>query len=160
MQTCVLTVSTSVARRQREDEAGPLLAELAEAAGLAVEAMEVIPDDAALIQDRLHHYVDDGYAVVLTTGGTGPAPDDLTPEATRVVIERPAPGLAEAIRAAALARTPLGALDRGVAGIAGRTLIINFPGDAQAVRDTFPAVAPTLQHAVRMLRPTDARDGG
>ena len=81
MQTCVLTVSTSVARRQREDEAGPLLAELAEAAGLAVEAMEAIPDDAALIQDRLHHYVDDGYAVVLTTGGTGPAPDDLTPEA-------------------------------------------------------------------------------
>ena len=152
MRTCVLTVSTSVSRRQSEDASGPLLAELAEGAGADVAAMEVVPDDFALIEDRLHHYVDDGFALVLTTGGTGFTPDDITPEATRAVIEREAPGIAEAMRAESTRHTPMGILSRGVSGIAHRTLIVNFPGNPKAIRELFPVVAPVLAHAVGTLR--------
>ena len=152
MRTAVLTVSTSVSRREAEDRSGPLLAELAEAAGADVQVMEVVPDDFSLIEDRLHHFVDDGLSLVFTTGGTGFTPDDITPEATKAVIERDAPGLAEAMRAEALRRTPTGILSRGAAGIAGRTLIVNFPGSPNAVRELFPVIAPTLRHAVDTLR--------
>jgi molybdenum cofactor synthesis domain-containing protein len=155
VRTCVLTVSTSVSRRTSEDESGPLLAELAEAAGADVAAMEVVPDDFSLIEDRLHHFVEDDFALIFTTGGTGFTPDDVTPEATRAVIEREAPGIAEAMRAESARHTPMGILSRGVAGIAHRTLIVNFPGNPRAVRELFPVVAPVLQHAVRTLR----RDG-
>ena len=151
MRTAVLTISTTVSRREAEDESGPLLAELAENAGADVEAMEVVPDDYALIEDRLHHFVDDGMALVFTTGGTGFTPDDITPEATRAVIERDAPGIAEAMRAESLRKTPMGMLSRGVAGIAGRTLIVNFPGSPKAVRELFPVIAPTLRHVVDTL---------
>ena len=151
MRTAVLTVSTRVSRREAEDSSGPLLAELAEAAGADVELMEVVPDDYGLIEDRLHHFVDAGLSLVFTTGGTGFTPDDITPEATRAVIERDAPGLAEAMRAEALRRTPMGILSRGVSGIAGRTLIVNFPGSPKAVRELFPVIAPTLRHVVDTL---------
>ena len=90
MRTVVLTVSTSVSRREAEDASGPLLAHLADDAGAEIVAMEVVPDDFALIEDRLHHYVDDGVSFIFTTGGTGLTPDDVTPEATRAVIEREA----------------------------------------------------------------------
>jgi molybdopterin adenylyltransferase len=156
VRTCVLTVSTSVSRRQSEDESGPLLAHLAEEAGADVEAMEVVPDDFSLIEDRLHHYVDDGFALIFTTGGTGFTPDDITPEATRAVIERDAPGIAEAMRAESARHTPMGILSRGVSGIAHRTLIVNFPGSPNAIRELFPVIAPVLPHAVRTLQ----RDGG
>jgi molybdopterin adenylyltransferase len=159
MQTCVLTVSTTVSRREREDESGPLLAQLAEEAGLDVDAMEVVPDDLELIEDRLHHYADDDFALILTTGGTGFTPDDITPEATRAVIDREAPGLAEAMRAESRRHTPMADLSRGITGIAGRTLIINFPGSPKAVRETFPIIAPVLEHAVRTLQRTDGRQG-
>ncbi len=152
MRTAVLTISTRVSRRETDDASGPLLAELAEEAGADVEAMEVVPDDYSLIEDRLHHFVDAEMALVFTTGGTGFTPDDITPEATRAVIERDAPGLAEAMRAEALRRTPTGILSRGVSGIAGRTLIVNFPGSPNAVRELFPVIAPTLRHAVTTLR--------
>jgi molybdenum cofactor synthesis domain-containing protein len=152
MRTCVLTISTSVSRRASEDESGPLLAHLAEEAGADVEAMEVVPDDYGLIEDRLHHYVDDTFALILTTGGTGFTPDDITPEATRAVIEREAPGIAEALRAESARHTPMGMLSRGVAGIAHRTLIINFPGSPKAIEQTFGVVAPVLEHAVRTLQ--------
>jgi molybdopterin adenylyltransferase len=155
MRTCVLTVSTSVARRASEDESGPLLAQLAEEAGADVEAMEVVPDDYSLIEDRLHHYVDDDFALVFTTGGTGFTPDDVTPEATRAVIERDAPGIAEALRAESAKHTPMGMLSRGVAGIAHRTLIVNFPGSPKAIRQLFPVIAPVLEHAVRTLQRDD-----
>jgi molybdenum cofactor synthesis domain-containing protein len=151
VRTAVLTISTSVSRRQAEDRSGPLLAELAEAAGADVEAMEVIPDDAALIEDRLHHYVDGGVSLILTTGGTGLTPDDVTPEATRAVIDRDAPGLAEAMRAEAVRHTPMGMLSRGVSGAAGHTLIVNFPGSPRAVQELFGVIAPTLRHAVDTL---------
>ncbi len=152
MRTAVLTISTRVSRRETDDASGPLLAELAEGAGADVQAMEVIPDDYSLIEDRLHHFVDAEMALVFTTGGTGFTPDDITPEATRAVIEREAPGLAEAMRAEALRRTPTGILSRGVSGIAGQTLIVNFPGSPNAVRELFPVIAPTLRHAVSTLR--------
>jgi molybdopterin adenylyltransferase len=151
VRTAVLTVSTRVSRREADDASGPLLAELAEAAGADVRLMEVVPDDFSLIEDRLHHFVDAGMELVFTTGGTGFTPDDVTPEATRAVVERDAPGFAEAMRAEALRRTPMGILSRGVSGIAGRTLIVNFPGNPKAVRELFPVIAPTLRHVVQTL---------
>ena len=156
MRTAVLTVSTSVSRRESEDAAGPLLAHLAEEAGAEVVAMEVVPDDFALIEDRLRHYIDEGFTFVFTTGGTGMTPDDVTPEATRAVIVREAPGIAEALRAESLKHTPMGILSRGVAGISARTLIVNFPGNPKAVGQVFGVLAPTLRHAAATL----ARDGG
>src|SRR3954469_6287024 len=118
MQAAVLTVSTTVSRRDAEDESGPLLAQRAEEAGAEVVAMEVVPDDYALIEDRIRHFVEEGIELVLTTGGTGFTPDDVTPEASLAVIERQAPGLAEAMRAESLRHTPMGMLSRGVSGIA------------------------------------------
>jgi molybdopterin adenylyltransferase len=156
VRTAVITVSTSVSRRESDDASGPVLAHLAEDAGCEVQAMEVLPDDAALIEDRLRHHADAGLALVLTTGGTGFTPDDVTPEATRAVIDRDAPGIAEAIRAASLQHTPMGMLSRGVSGIAQRTLIVNFPGSPKAIEQTFGVIAPVLKHAVDTLQ----RDGG
>jgi molybdopterin adenylyltransferase len=158
VRTAVLTVSTTVARREAEDESGPLLAELAEAAGADVDAMEVVPDDYSLIEDRLHHFVDERCDLIFTTGGTGMTPDDITPEATRVVIHREAPGLAEAMRAESARHTPLGILTRGIAGIAEATLIVNFPGSPRAVEQLFPVIAPVLDHAVATLRGESSHD--
>ena len=100
--------------------------------------MEVVPDDFALIEDRLHHFVDAGCDLVFTTGGTGLTPNDITPEATRAVIEREAPGFAETMRAEGLQHTPMGILTRGVSGIAGQTLIVNFPGSPKAIDSCSP----------------------
>ncbi len=152
MRTAVLTISSSVSEGRAEDTSGPLLASLADEAGADVVAVEVLPDDQAIIEVRLRHHADDGCDLVFTTGGTGFTPDDVTPEATRAVIDRDAPGFAEAIRANALRHTPMGILTRGVSGIAGRTLIVNFPGSPKAVRESFPVVAPTLSHVVETLR--------
>ncbi len=160
MRTAVLTVSTSVARRQREDASGPLLARLADEAGAEVVAMEVVGDDAALIADRLRHYVAGGAAFVLTTGGTGLTVDDVTPEATAAVIDRDVPGIAEAMRAASLRHTPMGVLSRGVSGVAGRTLIVNFPGNPKAVQQLFGVLAPVLRHAAATLTREGGRAGG
>jgi molybdopterin adenylyltransferase len=151
VRAAVLTVSSTVSRREAEDASGPLLAQRAEEAGAEVVAMEVVPDDYALIEDRIRHYVDDGVALVFTTGGTGFTPDDVTPEATRAVIERDAPGLAEAMRAASLRHTPMAMLSRGVSGIAHRTLIVNFPGSPKAIDESFGVIAPALRHAVDTL---------
>ena len=152
MRTAVLTISTSVSEGRAQDTSGPLLASLADEAGADVVAVEVLPDDRAIIEVRLRHHADEGCDLVFTTGGTGFTPDDVTPEATRAVIDRDAPGFAEAIRANALRHTPMGILTRGVSGIAGRTLIVNFPGSPKAVRESFPVVAPTLSHVVETLR--------
>jgi len=151
VQAAVLTVSSTVSRREAEDASGPLLAQRAEEAGAEVIAMEVVPDDYGLIEDRIRHYVEEGVELVFTTGGTGFTPDDVTPEATRAVIERDAPGLAEAMRAASLLHTPMAMLSRGVSGIAHRTLIINFPGSPKAIDESFGVIAPALRHAVDTL---------
>jgi molybdopterin adenylyltransferase len=152
MRCAILTISTSVSRHRGEDASGPLLAQRAEEAGADVDAMEVVPDDFGLIEDRLHHFVDAGFALVLTTGGTGLTPDDVTPEVTRMVVEREIPGLAEAMRAESIRHTPMGALSRGVAGVAGETLIVNFPGSPRAIDEVFGVVAPVLGHAVATIR--------
>src|SRR4029079_6253510 len=144
-------VSTSVSRRTKEDESGPLLAHLAEEAGADVEAMEVVPDDYGLIEDRLHHYVDDGFALIFTTGGTVVTHDDITPEATRAVIERDAPGIAEALRAESAKHTPMGMLSRGAAGVPARPLMATLPGSRRAVPELFGVLAPVREHAVATL---------
>jgi molybdenum cofactor synthesis domain-containing protein len=151
VRTAILTVSGRVSRRESDDRSGPLLAHRAEEAGAEVEAMEVVPDDFGLIEDRLHYYVDDGFDLVFTTGGTGFTHDDVTPEATRAVIEREAPGLSEAMRAESLRHTPMAMLSRGISGIAGGTLIVNFPGNPRAIEESFGVIAPTLRHAVDTL---------
>jgi molybdopterin adenylyltransferase len=152
MEAAVITVSTSLARGEGEDVSGPRLAELAAQAGAEVVAAEVVGDDQEQIAARLRAHVDAGVAFVFTTGGTGLTPDDVTPEATRAVVERDAPGFAEAMRSESLRHTPHGILTRGVSGIAGRTLIVNFPGNPKAIDQLFPLLAPTLKHVAETLR--------
>ena len=151
MRAAVVTVSTTLARGEGEDRSGPRLAELCEAAGLEV-SRETVSDDRAAVAALLRRLIDDdGVRFVFTTGGTGMTPDDVTPEATRDVLEREAPGYAEAIRADSRAHTPLGILTRGVAGIRGRSLIVNFPGNPKAIDQSWPVVEPTLKHAAATL---------
>ena len=152
MKTAILTISTSVAAGRSEDTSGELLAEMAQEAGAEIYSREVVSDDRAAIEAALRRYVGDEAALVFTTGGTGLTPDDVTPEATRAVIERDAPGFAEAMRAESTRIKPLGMLSRGVSGTAAGTLIINFPGNPKAVRELFPVIAPTLKHAITTLR--------
>jgi molybdenum cofactor synthesis domain-containing protein len=156
MQAAIVTVSTSVAAGVNEDTSGLRLAELATEAGAEVVSQEVVTDDPDAIEAVLRKHVEADVALVLTTGGTGFTPDDLTPEATLRVIDREAPGYAEAMRAEALKHTPMGILTRGVSGIANRTLIINFPGNPKAIGELFGVIAPTLEHATAILR----REGG
>ncbi len=158
MRAAVLTVSTSVAGDRREDLSGRALAAAAERAGCEVAETDVVPDDRARIEARLRELADAGMDVVLTTGGTGFTPDDVTPEATRAVIEREAPGIAEAMRAVSLLHTKMAVLSRGVAGIHGGTLIVNFPGSPKAIEECFGVLEPVLGHAVRTLR-GDGRHG-
>jgi molybdenum cofactor synthesis domain-containing protein len=156
MRAAIVTVSTSVAAGTTEDTSGEILAELSEQAGAEVAAREVVSDDRTAIEEVLRRHVDADVPLIFTTGGTGLTPDDVTPEATRAVIDRDAPGFAEAMRAESLRHTPLGILTRGVSGIARRTLIVNFPGNPKAIRELFPVIAPTLRHAVETLQ----REGG
>ncbi len=156
MRAAVITISTSVAAGTTEDTSGALLAEQAQAAGAEVVAREVLPDDRARIEAALRRHVEAGIPLIFTTGGTGLTPDDVTPEATKAVIERDAPGFAETMRAESRKHTPMGILTRGVSGIAGRTLIINFPGNPKAIGQLFPVIAPTLEHVVATL----TREGG
>jgi molybdenum cofactor synthesis domain-containing protein len=144
-------VSSSIARGDNEDTSGQKLVELCRAAGL--EAInEVVSDDREAIAAALRRFADDEDArFVFTTGGTGMTHDDVTPEATRDVIDREAPGFAESIRADSREFTPLGILTRGISGIRGRTLIVNFPGNPKAIGQSWPVVEPTLKHAAETL---------
>jgi molybdopterin adenylyltransferase len=151
VRAAVLTVSTTLARGQGEDQSGPRLVELCAAAGLEV-SHETVSDDRGEIAAALTRLADhEGVRFVFTTGGTGLTIDDVTPEATRDVIEREAPGYAETIRADARGHTPLGILTRGVSGVRGRTLIVNFPGNPKAIDQSWPVVQPTLEHAAATL---------
>jgi molybdenum cofactor synthesis domain-containing protein len=151
----VITVSDRSAAGTRADASGPLLSELLAGVGCVVGPVVVVPDDRAEIAAALRAGVDDGFELVCTTGGTGLAPRDVTPEATRDVIDREAPGLADAIRAQGRDAVPTTILSRGVAGIAGRTLVVNFPGSTGGVRDGVAALAPVLAHAIEQLRGAD-----
>jgi molybdopterin adenylyltransferase len=151
VRAAVVTISTSLARGEGDDASGPLLVAHCEAAGLQV-SHETVSDDREAIAGLLARLADGGeIRFVFTTGGTGMTPDDVTPEATRDVIEREAPGYAETIRSDSRAHTPLGLLTRGVSGIRGRTLIVNFPGNPKAIDQSWPIVEPTLEHAAATL---------
>jgi molybdenum cofactor synthesis domain-containing protein len=151
LRAAVVTVSSSLARGEGEDRSGPRLVELCRAAGLEV-SHETVSDDREAIAGVLKRLCDQaGVRFVFTTGGTGMTIDDVTPEATRDVIDRDAPGYAEAIRSDSRGHTPLGILTRGMSGIRGRTLIVNFPGNPKAIDESWPIVEPTLEHAAATL---------
>lgn len=153
----ILTLSDRSARGEREDASGPALVGLIEAEGWSVSRQEILPDDESAIRARLVSWADGGdLDVILTTGGTGFAPRDVTPEATRAVIDREAPGLAESMRAASLKVTPHAMLSRVVAGIRKRTLILNLPGSPKGAVENFLVVAPVLEHAVRLMQDVEA----
>jgi molybdopterin adenylyltransferase len=152
MRAALLTVSTSKARGEGEDESGARLAEFVGELGLEIAAQEIVADDRAAVEARLRHFCDElGVELTLTSGGTGLSPDDVTPEATRAVIEREAPGIAEAMREASRPHTANWMLSRGVAGTRARTLIVNFPGSPASIVQCGVAIAPALPHALAIL---------
>ena len=151
-RAAVITVSDSSYRGERPDLSGPALAAALQDAGLEVAFAEVVCDDSSMIIEVLQKYCSaPDIHLIVTTGGTGFAPRDVTPEATRQVIERPAPGIAELLRQAGMAQTPLSWLSRGEAGIAGGTLIINLPGSPKAMAPSVDALKPILFHALDLL---------
>lgn len=157
----VITMSDKGARGERKDTAGPAIAEMLTADGWAVVHTEIVPDDLETIKAALIRCADEkGVCLVATTGGTGFSKRDVTPEATKAVIERECPGIPEAMRAESLRITPRGCLSREAAGLRGDTLILNCPGSEKAARECLGAVLPALKHGVDILRGRDAECGG
>lgn len=155
----ILTLSDRSSRGERADSSGPALASLIEAEGWLVVKQALLPDDTATIQERLISWSEDTEIdVILTTGGTGFSPRDVTPEATRAVIEREAPGLAEAMRAASLRVTPHAMLSRVVTGIRGKTLIVNLPGSPKGAVENLQVILPVIPHAVQLLHEDPASE--
>lgn len=148
----ILTVSDLGSKGEREDTAGRALRERVEEMGWAVERYEIVPDDRDVISDRLREWADHaGVELILTTGGTGFSDRDITPEATLDVLHKQAPGIPEAMRAAGLKKTPMSILSRGVAGIRGRTLILNLPGSLKGAVESLESVREALPHAMDVI---------
>ncbi len=160
IRTSVITVSDTGFRGERQDESGPLLCQLAAEMGAEVISDYLVPDEQDQIASLLAHLADSGETdLILTTGGTGPSPRDITPEATRSVIQREMPGLAELLRWDGYQRTPFAVLSRGVSGIRGQTLIVNFPGSPKAVREGMEVLAPLLPSVIVLIKNESPTDG-
>lgn len=160
IKAAILTMSDKGSRGEREDLSGAVIREMLSALPAEVIRYEVIPDEVALIKERIIELADKDLAdLIITTGGTGVSPRDVTPEATKAVIDRELPGMAEAMRAASMQKTPNAMLSRAVCGIRGRTLIVNLPGSPRAVRENLEAVLPAIQHAVEKICGSDAECG-
>lgn len=152
IRAVVITISDRRARGEQEDVSGPELCRLLEEMGASIVDAIVVPDDLDPLADSLRTFAErPDVNLIVTTGGTGFGPRDNTPEATRKIIEREAPGLSEAMRVETLRQTPLAMLSRGVAGTRARTLIVNLPGSPKAVRESFSVIRPVLAHAVALL---------
>ena len=147
----IITVSTRGASGTRADESGPAMRDALVGAGHEVVSTQLVPDDVGRIANAILEAVRSGANAVLTSGGTGLSPNDVTPEATRRVIDREVPGIAEALRARSLAKTPHGMLSRGVAGSVGPALVVNLPGSPRAVRESLEVLLPALPHAIELL---------
>jgi molybdopterin adenylyltransferase len=159
MTVGILTVSDKGSRGEREDRSGPAIRKIVEAAGGDVVRSRVVPDEPDLIRVVLVDWTEEGIDLILTTGGTGFSPRDRTPEATKAVIEREAPGIGEAIRLAGMKKTPTAMLSRAIAGIRKTTLIVNLPGSEKAVRESLEAIMPALPHGIEILKGTSGECG-
>jgi molybdopterin adenylyltransferase len=158
IRAAVVTISDKGYTGKQKDASGPLLAELLRKMGAKIVSQTIVPDEQAEIKQMLIQLADEAQVdLVVTTGGTGPAPRDVTPEATQAIIEREMPGLAEVLRFEGYRKTPLAVISRGVAGIRESTLIINLPGSPRAVREGMETLAPILPHAIKMLRGVDTK---
>jgi molybdopterin adenylyltransferase len=156
IRAAVVTVSDKGYAGEREDASGPLLVNLLRKMEAEMVSQVIVPDERAQIEAILVELADEVQVdLIVTTGGTGPAPRDVTPEATKAVIEREMPGLAEVLRFEGYRKTPMAVISRGVSGIRGGTLIVNLPGSPKAVREGMDTLAPILPHAIRMLRGVD-----
>lgn len=161
MRIGILTVSDRSAQGERPDLSGPAIEELISERGWSVNRVEIIPDELPLLIDTLATWADSGeFDIILTTGGTGFSPRDITPEATIKVVHREAPGLAEAMRAASLNLTPHAMMSRARAGIRGRTLIVNLPGSPRAAIENLNVVLPVFEHAVALLSDDPGAEAG
>ncbi len=157
----ILTVSDRSARGERPDASGPALAKAVEEQGWQVPLQGIVPDDLAVLRETMINWVDRGEIdILLSTGGTGFAPRDVTPEATRSIIDREAPGLAEAMRSASAAKSKHAMLSRAIAGLRGKVLIINLPGSPKAAVENLQTVMPALEHAVQLLHEDPAAEAG
>lgn len=157
IRVSILTISDRSSRGERPDTSGPALADLVISQGWQVFKQEIVPDDLDIIKEKFQSWSDSGETdLILATGGTGFAPRDVTPEATRSIVERLTPGLDEAMRSASLQITPHAMLSRAVSGVRKRTLIINLPGSPKGATENLQVVLPALEHAVHLLREEDA----
>jgi molybdenum cofactor synthesis domain-containing protein len=161
MRIGILTISDRAARGEYEDRSGPLLREVIENQGWELIRFEIVSDHQAEIEEHLRQWSDSGEVdLILTTGGTGFSPRDRAPEATQTVIDRLAPGLVEAMRAASLKVTPHAMLSRAAAGIRGNTLIVNLPGSPRAAEENLAVILPSLPHAVDLLKDSQSAEAG
>lgn len=151
IRAALITVSTTGAAGGRTDESGPAMGAALADAGIAVQSVAIVPDGIASVQTAIRAAIAGGANLVLTSGGTGLSPNDLTPEATRAIVDREIDGITEALRSRSLERTPHGMLSRGVAGNIGATLVVNLPGSPRACRESLEVLIPVLPHAIELL---------